>query len=75
MILNEIQKRELLYKLETVKQFLIFNNGQEYKLYNHCCPDGMNEPDDDIIGYQEDIEYLVSLLISSSEDINDSLLY
>lgn len=65
-----IQKRELSYKLETVKQFLIVNNGQNYKLYNHICPNETNEPDDNIIGYQEDIEYLISILLSSEEDNN-----
>lgn len=68
MKLDEIQKRELLYKLETVKQFLIFNNGYDHKLYNHICPDGTNEPDDNIVGYQLDIEYLISILLSSEED-------
>lgn len=70
MKLSLIQKRELLYKLETVKQFLIANNGQNYKLYNHICPNEINEPDDNIIGYQEDIEYLISILLSSEEDNN-----
>ena len=69
MQIDEIQKRELIYKLQIVKQFLLFNNGHEYKLYNHICPNGTNEPDDDIIGYMDDIEYLISILLSSSEDI------
>ena len=68
MKIDEIQKRELFYKLETVKQFLIFNNGHEYKLYNRICPDGTNEPDDNIIGYMDDIVYLISILLSSNED-------
>ena len=69
MQIDEIQKRELIYKLQIVKQFLLFNNGHEYKLYNHICPNETNEPDDDIIGYMDDIEYLISILLSSSEDI------
>ena len=69
MQIDEIQKRELIYKLQIVKQFLLFNNGHEYKLYNHICPNGTNEPDDDIIGYMDDIEYLISILLSSSEDL------
>lgn len=69
MKLDEIQKRELLYKLETVKQFLIFNDGYKYKLYNRICPSDDTVPDSNIVEYLEDIEHIVSNLISSDEDI------
>jgi len=69
MKLDEIKKRELLYKLETVKQFLIFNNGHEHKLYNHICPSDNTVPDSNIVEYLEDIEHIVSNLISIDKDI------
>lgn len=65
MKLDEQTKNELLYKLETVKQFLIINNGQNYKLYNRTCPDISDKPDSNIVEYLEDIESIISYIVSS----------
>ena len=50
-------KDELIYKMETVIEYLKNNNGYNYKLYNHLCP-GYDEPDSNIIEYAEDIKFL-----------------
>ena len=39
-----INKDELLYKLETVIEYLKNTGGYEYKIYNHLCPD-YGQPD------------------------------
>ena len=59
-----INKDELIYKLETVIEYLKNNGGYDYELYNRLCP-GMGEADSNIVEYAEDILYLVNLLIDS----------
>ena len=58
-----INKDELIYKLETVIEYLKKNGGYDYKLYNILCP-GMGEPDSNIIEYTEDILEIVENLIN-----------
>lgn len=60
--LNEFELRELDYKLDTIKKFLIIKNGKQYKLYNHCCPNGHNKPDSNIIEYFDDVIYFIEKL-------------
>ena len=57
-----INKDKLIYKLESVIEYLKNNGGNDYKLYNRLCP-GMGKPDSNIIEYAEDVLYLVDLLI------------
>lgn len=57
--LNEIEERELWTKLEMIREFLIFNNGDNYKLYNNYCP---NKPDSNIIEYLDDVIHLIERL-------------
>ena len=45
-----INKDELIYKLETVIEYLKNNGGYDYELYNRLCP-GMGEPDSNIVEY------------------------
>ena len=59
-----INKDELIYKLETIIEYLKNNNGYNYKLYNKLCPD-IAEPDSNIVEYAEDILNLVKLLIDN----------
>jgi len=59
-----INKDELIYKLETVIEYLKNNGGYDYELYNRLCP-GMGEPDLNIVEYAEDVLYLVNLLIGN----------
>ena len=59
-----INKDELLYKLNTVIEYLKNNNGYNYKLYNQLCPD-YEAPDSNIVEYVEDVLYLVNLLIDN----------
>lgn len=49
-----INKDELLYKLNTVIEYLKNNNGYNYKLYNQLCPD-YEAPDSNIVEYAEDV--------------------
>ena len=59
-----INKDELIYKLETVIEYLKNNSGYNYKLYNRICPE-IGEPDSNIVEYAEDVLYLVNLLINN----------
>ena len=59
-----INKDELLYKLEAVKEYLKNNGGYNYKVYNRLCP-SMGEPDSNIVEYAEDVLYLINLLIDN----------
>lgn len=59
-----INKDELIYKLETIIEYLKDNGGYDYKLYNRLCPD-MGEQDSNIVEYAEDVLYLVNLLIDN----------
>ena len=58
-----INKDELLYKLNTVIEYLKNNDGYDYKLYNYLCP-GMGEPDPNIVEYAEDILEIAENLIN-----------
>ena len=60
-----INKDELLYKINTIIEYLKECNGYEYKLYNHLCPDENIEPDSNIIEYAKDILCMVNLLIDN----------
>ena len=60
-----INKDEILYKLNTIIEYLKNNNGYNYKLYNYLCPDRDIEPDSNIVEYAEDVLYLVNLLIDN----------
>ena len=59
-----INKDELLYKLNTVIEYLKNNNGYNYKLYNQLCP-GHGEPDSNIVEYAKDVLYMINLLIDN----------
>lgn len=60
-----INKDELIYKLETIIEYLKNNGGYDYLLYNHLCPIDDLEPDSNIVEYAEDVLYLVNLLIDN----------
>ena len=59
-----INNDELIYKLETVIEYLKNNNGYNYKLYNRLCP-SMGKPDSNIVEYAEDILNMINIIISN----------
>ena len=59
-----INNNEIIYKMETIIEYLKNNDGYNYKLYNRLCP-GMGKPDSNIVEYAEDVLYLVNLLIDN----------
>ena len=59
-----INKDELIYKLETIIEYLKNNGGYDYKLYNRLDP-SMGEPDSNIVEYAEDVLYMINLLINN----------
>ena len=59
-----INKDELLYKLETVIEYLKNTGEYEYKIYNHLCPD-YGQPDSNIVECVEGILYMINLLIDN----------
>lgn len=54
----------MIYKLETIIEYLKNNNGYDYKLYNHLCP-GYGNPDSNIIEYAEDVLDIINLLVDN----------
>lgn len=58
-----INENELLYKIETIIEYLKEHNGYDYELYNHLCP-GMGEPDSNIVEYAEDVLDLINTLLN-----------
>ena len=58
-----INNNEIIYKMNTVIEYLKNNGGYDYKLYNQLCP-GMGEPDSNIVEYTEDILEIVENLIN-----------
>lgn len=58
-----INKDELLYKFNSIIEYLKNNNGYDYKLYNKLCP-GYGEPDSNIVEYAEDVLEIVENLIN-----------
>ena len=68
-----INKNELLYKIDAVIDYLKKHNGEEYKVYNHLCPDGVNEPDSNIIEYAEDVKQIIIEMLEENgkENITD----
>lgn len=59
--LDEIEIRELDFKLEVIMYYLIHTNGYAFKLFNHPLP-YTKEPDSNIIEYMEDIINLINKL-------------
>jgi len=57
-----INKDELLYKIDTIINYLKENKGYKYKVYDKLCPDDNNEPDSNIVLYAEDIKELIKEL-------------
>ena len=57
-----INKYELIYKIDTIIEYLKDNNGDEYKLYNHICPD-IGETDSNIVEYAKDVKVLIIELL------------
>ena len=62
-----INKDELIYKLETVIEYLKNNGGYDYELYNRLCP-GMVEPDSNIVEYTEDVLSMINILLEDNKD-------
>ena len=59
-----INNNEIIYKMETIIEYLKNNDGYNYELYNRLCP-GIGEPDSNIVEYAEDVIYMINLLISN----------
>ena len=59
-----INNKEIIYKIETIIEYLKNNDGDNYKLYNRLCP-GIGGPDSNIVEYAEDVLYIINLLISN----------
>lgn len=58
-----INKAELIYKINTIIDYLKDNNGYDYKLYNQLCP-GRGEPDSNIVEYAKDVLNIINELIN-----------
>ena len=58
-----INKDELLYKFNSIIEYLKNNNGYDYKLYNKLCPE-YGEPDSNIVEYAEDVLEIIENLIN-----------
>ena len=58
-----INKAELIYKINTIIDYLKDNNGYDYKLYNQLCP-GLGKPDSNIVEYAKDVLNIINELIN-----------
>lgn len=58
--LDELEERELDFKLHVIKDFLIKRGGYKVKLYNRTCPEFCDTPDSNIIEYFDDIVYFIN---------------
>ena len=63
-----INNDELIYKIETLIEYLKNNGGYDYKLYNRLCPDNYMEPDSDIVEYEEDVKNIAIEMIKKLEN-------
>ena len=43
-----VNNNEIIYKMETIIEYLKNNDGYNYKLYNRLCP-GIGGPDSNIV--------------------------
>ncbi len=59
-----INNNEIIYKMETIIEYLKNNDGYNYELYNRLCP-GMGKPDSNIVEYAEDVLYMINLLVNN----------
>ena len=59
-----INNNELIYKMESVIEYLKNKGGYDCELYNRLCL-GMGEPDSNIVEYAEDVLYMINLLIDN----------
>ena len=64
-------KDEILYKINTIIEYLKEHKGYEYKLYNRVCPDNNIEPDSNIVEYAEDVKNIVKKTIKILENIEN----
>lgn len=67
-----INKNELLFKIDIIIKYLKNNNGYNYKLYNHICPD-IGEPDSNIVEYAQDVENICMSMIKIMEMKQDNI--
>ena len=62
-----INNNELMYKLNEVIEYLKNNSGYDYKVYNHLCPNFNNEPDSNIVEYEEDVKQIIEKILEKSD--------
>ena len=61
-----INNSEIIYKMETIIEYLKNNDGYDYELYNRLCP-GMGEQDSNIVEYAEDVLYMINILLEDNK--------
>lgn len=69
-----INRDELIYKIETIIEYLKNNNGYEYKLYNRSCP-CVSELDSNIVEYAEDVKQIVDEILDEKDSNNSDKFY
>jgi len=57
-----VELNELIYKIDTVIDYLKNHNGHDYKLYNHT-----DEADSDIVEYAEDIKDIINKYLNPTD--------
>ena len=61
-----INNSEIIYKMETIIEYLKNNDGYDYELYNRLCP-GMEEQDSNIVEYVEDVLSMINILLEDNK--------
>ena len=58
--MDERTLNELNFKMDEIIEYLRNNKGYDYRLYNHCCPCFVDEPNSDIVEYAEDVKDIIN---------------
>ena len=61
-----INNSEIIYKMETIIEYLKNNDGYDYELYNRLYP-GMGEQDSNIVEYVEDVLSMINILLEDNK--------
>lgn len=73
--LSESEVKELNYKLDAVREFMLARGGLKYKVYNHGCPAVLDEPDSNIVEYFDDIICFINRLLIKEPEVNQDYYF
>ena len=69
-----INENEIMYKINTIIDYLKKHNGKKYKLYNRTCPITGMEPDSNIVEYAKDVKIMIDVLLKGYDNSTNEYL-